>query len=80
MDEMSAALAGLAMMFGLATGRAWGGRNTERVLLNQCEYLREGLGRATGAPYTPTPGGGKSAPSPKLMDWARGRAREEEAA
>lgn len=77
MDEMSAALAGLAMMFGLATGRAWGGRNTERVLLNQCEYLRENLGRATNAPYTPTPGGGKSA---KLVDWAGFGSRKEEAA
>lgn len=83
MDDLSALMMGGALMlFGGAAGRAWGGRNTERVLLNQCEYLRESLGRATGAPYTPTPGGGKSAPSPKLMDWARGRtgAREEEAA
>lgn len=78
MDEMSGALAGLAMMFGLATGRAWGGRNTERVLLNQCEYLRENLGRATGAPYTPEPpGGGKSA---KLLDWGTFGQKKEDAA
>ncbi len=77
MDEMSGALAGLAMMFGLATGRAWGGRNTERVLLNQCEYLRENLGRATGAPYTtPPPGGGKSAP---VLTWPFARGKEEAA-
>lgn len=60
----------LAALWGLATGRAWGGRNTERVLVNQCEYLRENLGRATGAPYTPPSGGGKSA---KVTDWAAWR-------
>lgn len=78
MDEMSAGLAGLAMLFGLATGRAWGGRNTERVLLNQCEYLRENLGRATNQPYTTPPGGGKSAA--KLVDWTGFGARKEDAA
>ena len=68
----------MAALWGLATGRAWGGRNTERVLLNECEYLRENLGHATGAPYAPGPtGGGKSA---KVMDWATLAVRREDAA
>ena len=61
MDEMSGAFVGLAALCGLAIGRAWGGYGTERVLLNDREYMRAQLAAVYGENYQPPNGGGETA-------------------